>query len=67
MLDKKAWLTVSPLIHPKGVLLGCSGQLSSSTPNLLIHVFVDLDLCTGSQSCWNRKGPSPNISYKLGA
>ncbi|CAI9606058.1 unnamed protein product, partial [Staurois parvus] len=33
---------------------------SSSTPNSLIHVFMDLALCTGAQSCQNRKGPSPN-------
>ena len=25
----------------------CAGQSSSSTPNLLIHVFMDLALCTG--------------------
>jgi len=27
---------------------------------------MDLALCTGVQSCWNRKGPSPNCSHKVG-
>ncbi|KAK9976573.1 hypothetical protein ABG768_021778 [Culter alburnus] len=27
---------------------------------------MDLALCTGAQSCWNRKGPSPNCSHKVG-
>ncbi|XP_051528965.1 uncharacterized protein LOC127426291 [Myxocyprinus asiaticus] len=45
----------------------CAGQSSSSTPNSLIHVFMDLALCTGAQSCWNRKGPSPNCSHKVGS
>jgi len=51
MLDEKAWV---------------AGQSSSFTPNSLIHVFMDLALCTGAQSCWNRKGPSPNCSHKVG-
>ncbi len=29
------------------------GQSSSSAPNSTIHVFIDLALCTGEQSCWN--------------
>ena len=33
---------------------------------LLIPVFMDLDLCTGALSCWNRKGPSPNCFHKVG-
>ena len=45
----------------------CAGQSSSSTPNSLIHIFMDLALCTGAQSCWNRKWPSPNCSYKVGS
>ncbi|XP_051526065.1 uncharacterized protein LOC127424703 [Myxocyprinus asiaticus] len=45
----------------------CAGQSSSSTPNSLIHVFMDLALCTGAQSCWNRKGPSPNCSHNVGS
>ena len=45
----------------------CAGQSSSSTSNSLIHVFADLALCTGAQSSWNRKGPSPNCSHKVGS
>ena len=45
----------------------CAGQSSSSTPHSLIHVFMDFALCTGAQSCWNRKGPSPNCSHKVGS
>ena len=45
----------------------CAGQSSSSTPNSLMHVFMDLALCTGAQSCWNRKGPSPNCFHKVGS
>ena len=45
----------------------CAGQSISSTPNWLIHVFMDLALCTGDQSCWNRKGPSPNCFHKVGS
>ena len=45
----------------------CTGPSSSSTPNSLIHVFMDFALCTGAQSCWNRKGPSPNCSHKVGS
>ena len=43
----------------------CAGQSSSSTPNSLIHVFMDLALCTCAQSCWNRKGPSPSCSHEV--
>uniref|UniRef100_A0A667X3E7 Caspase family p20 domain-containing protein n=1 Tax=Myripristis murdjan TaxID=586833 RepID=A0A667X3E7_9TELE len=39
----------------------------SSTPNSLIHVFMDLALCTGAQSCWNRKGHLQTVPTKLGA
>ena len=28
---------------------------------------MDFALHTGAQSCWNRKGPSPNCSHKVGA
>uniref|UniRef100_A0A667X151 Doublecortin domain-containing protein n=1 Tax=Myripristis murdjan TaxID=586833 RepID=A0A667X151_9TELE len=45
----------------------CAGQSSSSTPNSLIHVFMDLALCTGAQSCWNRKGHLQTVPTKLGA
>ena len=40
---------------------------SSSTPDSLIHVFIDLALCTGARSCWSRKGPSPNCSHTVGS
>ena len=33
----------------------------------LFHVFMNLALCTGAQSCWNRKGPSPNCSHRVGS
>lgn len=39
-------LTVPALTHPKGVLT----QSSSSTPNCLIHVFMNFALCTAVQS-----------------
>ena len=45
----------------------CAGQSSSSTPNSLIHVFMDPALFTGAQSCWNRKGPSQNCFHKVGS
>jgi len=64
MLDEKAWLAVSALIYPKGL---CAGRSSSFTPNWLIHVCMDLALCTGAQSCWNKKGPSPNCFHKVGS
>ena len=28
---------------------------------------MDLALCTGAQSCWNRKRPSPNYFHKVGS
>ncbi|XP_073699838.1 Fc receptor-like protein 5 [Garra rufa] len=45
----------------------CAGQSSSSTPDSVIHVFMDLALCAGAQSCWKRKGPAPNRSHKVGS
>ena len=39
----------------------------SSTPNWLIHVFMDLALCSGVQSCWNREGLSPNCFHRAGS
>ena len=45
----------------------CAGQSGSSTPNSLIHVFMDHALFTGAQSCWNRKGPSANCFHKVGS
>ncbi len=41
--------------------------LCSSTPNSSNHVFMELALCTGAQTCWNRKGPSSNWSTYLEA
>ena len=56
------------LIYSIGLRSGlCASQSSSYTPNALIHVFMDLALCTGAQSCWNRKGLSPNCCYKVGS
>ena len=45
----------------------CAGQSSSSTPILTNHFCMDLALCRGALSCWNRKGPSPNCCHKVGS
>lgn len=50
-------------VKPKSGL--CADQSSSSTLNPLIHVFMDLALCTGEQSCWNSKRPSPSCSHRV--
>lgn len=34
-----------------------AGHLSSITPNLSNHVFVEMTLWIGAQACWNRKRP----------
>ena len=68
MLDEKTWLAVSALIHLDGVLSGRGQdfvQASQVLPHSLSHVFIAL--CTGAQSCWNRKGPSPNGFHKVGS
>lgn len=31
-----------------------------STPNSFRHVFIDLAICTGTNSCWNQSGPFLN-------
>ena len=71
MVDRKAWLSVSTLIHPKDVLSGWgqdSVQASQVHPHqTLSSCLYGPALCTGAQSCWNRKGPSPNCSYKVGS
>jgi len=70
MLEEKACYAVSnsPQRCSVGLKSGlCASQSSSSTPNLLIHVFMDLAVCTGAQSCWNRKGPSPNCFHEVGS
>lgn len=30
------------------------------------HVCMDLALCTGAHSCWDRKGPPPNLPHNVG-
>ncbi|KAL1020920.1 hypothetical protein UPYG_G00006410 [Umbra pygmaea] len=45
----------------------CEGHSSSSTPNSSNHVFMDPALCTGTQSCWNKKGRSSNCCHKNGS
>ena len=45
----------------------CARQSSSSTPILTKHFCMDLALCTGALSCWNRKGPSPNCCHNVGS
>lgn len=41
----------------------CVGQSGSSPLNLLIRDFMDLVLCTGAGSCWNRKCPGMLMCY----
>ena len=43
-----------------------AGQSTSSTPISTNYFCMDLALCTGELSCWNRKGPSPNCCHKFG-
>jgi hypothetical protein len=45
----------------------CAGQLSSYEPISTNHFCMDLALCTGALSCWNRKEPSPNCCHKGGS
>jgi hypothetical protein len=45
----------------------CADQSSSSTPISTNHFCMDLALCTGELSCWNRKGPSLNCCHKVGS
>lgn len=33
-------------------------------PKAHVEAFMELTLCTGEQSFWNRKGPSPNCFHK---
>ncbi len=44
-------------VHPKAV---GRGYVLFNTR----HVFMDLALCTGAQSCWNRRESSSNWSHK---
>lgn len=50
MLEEKAWLSVFTLIHPKAFYQVeiRTLQASSSTPNSLVYVFMDLAWCTGA-------------------
>lgn len=34
--------------------LFCAGHSSSSSPVWAKHVFIELSLCTGASSCWDR-------------
>lgn len=45
----------------------CQDQSSFSTPNMLIHVFMDFALGAGAQSCWNMSGPSTNCCHNFGS
>ena len=55
MWDRKAWLSVCALIHPKGVLSGW-GQDSVQASQVHPH-----------QTLSSRKGPSPNCSHRVGS
>lgn len=61
MTNKETEHTVCILVHPKGVrsvaLRSLQVQATSSTPNLAIDVFLELALCTGPLSRWNRFRP----------
>ncbi len=56
MLDKEDQLAISIPVHPKVVRMGCgqgsvwANQDFFSDP--FSHVFMDLVLCTGAQSCY---------------
>lgn len=58
MLDEKAWLTVCSNLCQR-----CS--VGFVICHSVIRVFVDIGLCTGAQSCWKKKGSSPNCSLKV--
>ena len=44
----------------------CAGQSSSFTQISTNHFCMNLTLCSGALSCWNRKGSSPNCCHKIG-
>lgn len=48
------------------VLSKLFAALDQDSLKLLIHVFVDLTLCTDMQTCWNSKWSSPNFN-KVGS
>lgn len=41
-------------------------KASSSSPNPLMHLFIDLALNSGSKLIWNMNRPFPNSSHKVG-
>lgn len=45
----------------------CAGQSGFFTPNWESNFFIDLALCTGALSRWNRKGLSLNCCHKVGS
>ncbi len=62
-VGREVWLTVSiPKVFDWVEVRALCGSI---TPNSSNHVFMDLALCIGAQSWWNRKGPSPNCSRKV--
>ena len=72
MLDGKTGLTVSNQIdHPK--VFYQAEVRTLCRPVKFFHTklahprLYGPALCTGVQSCWNRKGPSPNCSHKVGS
>uniref|UniRef100_A0A667ZQH7 TSPO associated protein 1 n=1 Tax=Myripristis murdjan TaxID=586833 RepID=A0A667ZQH7_9TELE len=72
MLVEKAWLSVSALIHPKGVLSG-SGQDSVQASQVHPHQTLSSMslwtlLCALVHSHVGRgRGPAPNCSHKVGS
>ena len=49
-----------------GIIGLCAGQSSSSTPISTNHFCMDLTLCMGLLSCWNRKGLPLTLKISLG-
>ena len=64
--------TIRPGSHSAFQFMGLrsglyAGKSSSSTPISTNHFYMDLTLCSGALSCWNRKGPSSNCCHKIGS
>lgn len=73
MLNETAWLAISILVHPKGVRWGW-GQGTVQASQVLPHpkssniVFIwTFNSYTVAHLCWNRKGPSPKCSCRVGS
>lgn len=64
-LDEKA-CSQSPFQFIPKVFDRVEDRYLYRTPNSPNHV-LGLALCTGAQSLWNRKVPSPNCSHKVGS